>query len=70
MTVISVSPSIAPVLENVDAPLASSLFVATYVKRTILPSDIDLLTTPSPKYTSNFPDSTSCKKKTELSPVN
>ena len=25
-------------------------------------SDTDLLTTPSPKYTSNFPDSTSCKK--------
>ena len=42
------------------------LFVTTYCSITILPSVNDLLTTPSPKYTSNLPCSTSCKKYTLL----
>ena len=49
VTVISVSPSIAPVAENSAAPFANVLFVATKDSKTIFPSDNALLTIPSPK---------------------
>ena len=47
--VTEVSPSIAPLDAKVLAPFASSTLVATYFIRTMLPSEILELTTPSPK---------------------
>ena len=41
---------------------AAALFVTTYVKITRLPSLKPLPITSSPKYTSYFPASTSCRK--------
>ena len=44
------------------ALFASVLLVTIYSNITIFPSDNPCPTTPSPKYISNLPSSTSCKK--------
>jgi len=44
---------------NVEAPLEADLLVTIYVSLTILPSDGLNPVTPSPKYISNLPFSTS-----------
>ena len=46
---IFVTPSIAEVAVKLFAPLAALLLVTTYSRITMLPSDKDLLITPSPK---------------------
>jgi len=51
--------SIAPLLKNTLAPFAAEVLPTTYVKIIILSSDNAVPITPSPKYTSNFPASTS-----------
>ena len=55
-------PSIVPVNVNELAPLVISTLVTIYSKITMLPSVKAFPVTPSPKYISNFPSSTSCKK--------
>ena len=66
----SVTVAIVSVAVNTAAPFPLDKFDTTKFKRTILPSSTALPITPSPKYTSNFPFSTSCKKNTSDVEVN